>query len=185
MEKGPKKIACAIEVMEYQMGTPKNDYWWWTDGLYMVMPVMTKLHKVTGNKLYLKKLHEYLSYANSIMYDPEEKLYFRDAKYVYPKYKSVNGKKDFRARGDGWFFAGIAKVLPDLPKQVSDQKKYLQRFRDMAKAIAASQQPAGYLFSRLIARTYIQNAFCVRLTKGLILHRYAKLAAALLSWILP
>lgn len=50
---------------------------------------------LTGNPLYLEKLHEYWAYANSIMYDVEEGLYYRDGKYVYPKHKSVNGKKDF------------------------------------------------------------------------------------------
>ena len=35
------KIARAREVMEYEMSTPNHDYWWWSDGLYMVMPVMT------------------------------------------------------------------------------------------------------------------------------------------------
>lgn len=87
------KIARAIEVMEYEMSTPNNDYWWWSDGLYMVMPVMTKLYNITHNPLYLTKLYEYWSYANSIMYDTETGLYYRDAKYVYPKHKSVNGKK--------------------------------------------------------------------------------------------
>jgi unsaturated rhamnogalacturonyl hydrolase len=143
-EKDPMKIARAREVMEYQMSTPRNDYWWWADGLYMVMPVMTKLYKVTGNKQYLEKLHEYLSYANSIMYDPAEKLYYRDAKYVYPRHKSANGKKDFWARGDGWVFAGLAKVLQDLPKNDPHRQEYEQRFRDMAQAIAKSQQPEGY-----------------------------------------
>lgn len=93
--KDEKKIARAREVMEYQMSTPNNDYWWWADGLYMVMPVMTKLYKVTGNDLYLEKLYAYYRYADSVMYDPEEQLYYRDAKYVYPKHKSANGKKDF------------------------------------------------------------------------------------------
>ena len=97
--------------MEYQMSTPNNDYWWWADGLYMVMPVMTKLYNITKNPLYLEKLHEYLAYADSIMYDEEAGLYYRDGKYVYPKHKSVNGKKDFWARGDGWVLAGLAKVL--------------------------------------------------------------------------
>ncbi|ALJ01196.1 glycosyl hydrolase family 88 [Rufibacter tibetensis] len=142
--KDDKKIARAREVMEYQMSTPKSDYWWWADGLYMVMPVMTKLYKVTGNKQYLEKLHEYLSYSNSIMYDPEQKLYYRDAKYVYPKHKSANGKKDFWARGDGWVFAGFAKVLQDLPKNDPHRKEYEQRFKDMASAVASAQQPEGY-----------------------------------------
>jgi rhamnogalacturonyl hydrolase YesR len=99
---------------------------------------------VTGNQQYLEKLHEYFSYANTIMYDPQEKLYYRDAKYVYPKHKSANGKKDFWARGDGWVFAGLAKVLQDLPKKDAHRQEYVQRFRDMAQAIAASQQPEGY-----------------------------------------
>lgn len=143
-QKDERKIARAREVMEYQMSTPNQDYWWWADGLYMVMPVMTKLYKVTGNKQYLEKLHEYLTYANSIMYDPEAKLYYRDAKYVYPKHKSANGRKDFWARGDGWVFAGLAKVLQDLPKNDPHRPEYVQRFKDMAQAIAQSQQAEGY-----------------------------------------
>jgi rhamnogalacturonyl hydrolase YesR len=144
LEKDEQKIARAREVMEYQMSTPRNDYWWWADGLYMVMPVMVKLHQVTGNALYLEKLHEYLSYANSIMYDSTEKLYYRDAKYVYPKHKSANGKKDFWARGDGWVFAGLAKVLQDLPKDDKHRAEYIGRYKTMAEAIKASQQPEGY-----------------------------------------
>ena len=144
IEPEEKKIARAKEVMEYQMSTPHNDYWWWADGLYMVMPVMTKLYKVTGNPLYLQKLHDYFRYANSIMWDSEAKLYYRDAKYVYPKHKSTNGKKDFWARGDGWVFAGLAKVLTDLPKTNMHRDEYRSRFKEMAVAIKAAQQPQGY-----------------------------------------
>ena len=138
------KIARAREVMEYQMSTPKNDYWWWADGLYMVMPVMTKMYKLTGNPLYLEKLHEYWTYANSIMYDSEEGLYYRDGKYIYPKHKSVNGKKDFWARGDGWVLAALAKVLKDLPETDQYRQEYIDRFQTMAKSVAACQQPEGY-----------------------------------------
>jgi len=139
-----KKIARAREVMEYQMSTPNNDYWWWADGLYMVMPVMTKMYKITGNKLYLEKLYEYFAYANSIMYDKKTGLYYRDAKYVYPKHKSLNGKKDFWARGDGWVFAGLAKVLQDLPENDKHRKEYIKIYKKMAKAVKKSQQPEGY-----------------------------------------
>lgn len=143
-KKDPHKIARAREVMEYEMSTPNTDYWWWADGLYMVMPVMTKLYDVTGNEKYLEKLDTYLNHANSIMYDNEAKLYYRDAKYVYPKHKSANGKKDFWARGDGWVFAGYAKIIQDLPSGAQHKKKYIQRFQDMAIAIAAAQQQQGY-----------------------------------------
>mgnify|MGYP001764924202 CR=1 FL=1 len=138
------KIARAREVMEYQMSTGANDYWWWADGLYMVMPVMTKFYRITGNKTYLDKLYEYFSYANSIMYDKDAKLYYRDAKYVFPKHTSANGKKDFWARGDGWVFAGLAKVLKDLPRNDSHRNEYLIKYREMAKALVKIQQPEGY-----------------------------------------
>lgn len=144
IEPDTHKIARAREVMEYQMSTPNRDYWWWADGLYMVMPVMTKMYKITENPLYLEKMHEYLVYADSIMYDAETGLYYRDGKYVYPKHKSANGKKDFWARGDGWVLAGLAKVLKDLPETDKYRQEYIDRFRTLAKSVAACQQPEGY-----------------------------------------
>ena len=138
------KIARAREVMEYQMSTPQRDYWWWADGLYMVMPVMTKLYRVTGNRTYLDKLYEYICYSDSIMYDAETGLYYRDAKYVYPKHKSANGKKDFWARGDGWVLAGLAKVLKDLPSDYAHRDFFVAKFVRMAEAVAAIQQSEGY-----------------------------------------
>jgi rhamnogalacturonyl hydrolase YesR len=143
-KKDPSKIARVREVMAYEMSTPQTDYWWWADGLYMVMPVMTKMYNVTGNELYLEKLNEYLSYADSIMYDEDAKLYYRDAKYVYPKHKSAHGKKDFWARGDGWVFAGYAKIIEDMPNTTKHKEDYMNRFKDMAKALAKAQQEEGY-----------------------------------------
>jgi len=138
------KIARAREVMEYEMSTPQKDYWWWADGLYMVMPVMTKLYKVTGNELYLDKLFEYFTYADSIMYDQKSNLFYRDARFVYPEHKTLSGKKDFWARGDGWVFAGLAKVLKDLPRNSKHHDFFAKRFQNMAKSIMLSQQKEGY-----------------------------------------
>jgi len=140
----PEKIARARQVMEYEMSTNRKDYWWWADGLYMAMPVMTKLYKITNDKLYLNKLYEYTLYCDSLMYDKQEGLYYRDARYVYPNHKSGNGKKDFWARGDGWAMAALAKVLKDLPKDYANHDFFVKKFQKMATALAASQQPEGY-----------------------------------------
>lgn len=142
--KDSAKIARALEVINYEMSTDKVDYWWWADGLYMVMPVMTKLYKVTGDDLYLDKLYDYFSYAKSIMYDQETGLFYRDTKYVYPKHKSLNGKKDFWARGDGWVFAGLAKVLTDLPAEYKHRDEFLKMYKKMAITLKDCQQPEGY-----------------------------------------
>lgn len=140
----PHKITRAIEVMEYQMSTPNNDYWWWADGLYMVMPVMTKLYNITNNDLYLKKLHEYFAFACDLMYDAESGLFYRDRKYVYPAHQTKNNLKDFWARGNGWVFAGLAKVLVDLPEDDPYRDEYIQIYRRMADALTTTQQPEGF-----------------------------------------
>lgn len=139
-----KKIARAREVMEYQMSTPFADYWWWADGLYMVMPVMTKLYRVTGNAMYLDKLDEYFTSAKALMYDGEKALFYRDEKYVFPEHKTKNGKKDFWARGNGWVFAALAKVLNDLPETDFRRENYIRIFRSMAEALKSAQLKEGY-----------------------------------------
>ena len=139
-----RRIARAREVMEYEMSLPQDDFWWWADALYMVMPVMTKLYNVTGNVRYLDKLTEYLKYTDSLMYDEETGMYFRDAKYVYPKHKTANGLKDFWARGDGWVLAGLAKVLKDMPKSYANRDFFVQKYLRLAAAVAGCQQDAGY-----------------------------------------
>ncbi|MFW9596942.1 MAG: glycoside hydrolase family 88 protein [Paludibacter sp.] len=138
------KIARAIEVMEYQMSTPRSDYWWWVDGLYMVMPVMTKLYKQTGKEIYLDKLYEYFDYAVKIMYDKDSKLFYRDAKYLYPEHKSINCKKDFWSRGNGWVFAAFAKVLSDLPADYKHRPVFEKYYLEMANSIIKCQQRKGY-----------------------------------------
>lgn len=144
LEHKSKYIKRACEVMEYEMSTPQKDYWWWADGLYMVMPVMTKLYNITGNGKYLDKLYEYVQVSDSIMLDEETGLYFRDGKYVYPKHKSANGKKDFWARGDGWVLAGLAKVLADVPEDWEHRKFFQDKYVKLADAVVASQQPEGW-----------------------------------------
>jgi rhamnogalacturonyl hydrolase YesR len=139
-----KKIARAKEVMEYQMSTRQDDYLWWADGLYMVMPVMTKLHTLTENPLYLKKLHDYFAFAKDLMHDRETGLFFRDAKYIYPKHKSANGAKDFWARGNAWIFAALPKVLDELPANDPHRKEYVRTYLAMAKTLARHQQSDGY-----------------------------------------
>jgi rhamnogalacturonyl hydrolase YesR len=126
------------------MSTLNNDYWWWADGLYMAMPVMTKLYRITQNPLYLEKQYEYFSYAKELMYDEESSLFYRDAKYIYPKHQTANGLKDFWARGNGWAFAGLARVLQDLPETDAHKREYIELFRSMANALKNSQQSEGY-----------------------------------------
>lgn len=148
------KIARAKEVLEYQMNTPAKNYWWWAESLFMAMPVMTKYYKITGNQLYLDKLYQYFQYSKSLMYDPVNNLFYRDAKNVYPKVQTTSGKKDFPARSNGMVFAALAKVLEDLPVNDPHRNEYLQVYTDMAYAIGRSQQIEGYWTRSLLDLNY-------------------------------
>ncbi len=134
----------AFQVMNHQISLHKNDFWYWCDALYMCMPVMTRLYKITGNRVYLQKLYEWIQFTDSVMYDNETGLYHRDRKYVYPKFKSVNGKKEFWSRGNGWVIAGLARVLADLPQDWEHYNFFLQKYIRMAYAVKERQQPGGY-----------------------------------------
>ena len=151
------KVERAIEVMDYEVRQPQNDFWWWADALYMVMPVFTKLYKLTGEVKYLDKLYDNYRWADELMYDPEEHLYFRDAKYIYPKAKTANGGKDFWARGDGWVLAGLAKVLSDMPKDYRNRPFFEQRFRELAEGVARCQQPEGWWTRSMLDKNHAEG----------------------------
>lgn len=139
------KIARAKEVMDYEVRQPQADFWWWADALYMVMPVMTKMYKTTGEMKYLDKLYENFRWSDELMFDKDEQLYYRDAKYIWPKVKTAcNGGKSFWARGDGWVLAGLAKVLSDMPQDYKHRDFFVQRFRQLAEGVARVQRPGGY-----------------------------------------
>ena len=145
-------VARAKEVMSYEAYSSADDYWWWADALYMVMPVMTKMYLLTGDEAYLDKMYANWKYANSIMYDKDTGLYFRDGKYVYPKHTTRTAKKDFWARGDGWVIAAFAKVLKDFDTAKKQGKKVKSKYRkeiaetykQLAKALVNCQQQEGY-----------------------------------------
>ncbi len=139
------KVARAIEVMSHECSMEDNKFWWWADALYMVMPVMTKMYLLTGEVKYLDKLHENFLWSDSLMWDKEAQLYYRDGKYIWPKVTTAcNGGKSFWARGDGWVLAGLAKVLADMPRDYQHRPIFVQRFQQLAEGVARCQQPGGY-----------------------------------------
>ena len=144
MNPNPYKMARAKEVMDYQCSTRATDYWWWADALYMAMPVFSKLARLTGDNTYLDKMTACFLHSDSLMYDQDAHLYFRDGRFVYPAHQTDAGKKDFWARGNGWVLAAFAKVLQDMPAGYVHRSLFVQRFQSLAAAVAQCQQKEGY-----------------------------------------
>ena len=156
------KVARAIEVMTYQANQPQNDWWWWADSLFMAMPIMTKLYVLTGDVKFLDKQYEWFKWAaedveggtKDGMWDAEEQLFHRDGKYIYPDHKTDSGKKDFWARGSGWVFAGLARVLSDMPTDYEHRDYFLDKYTQMAQGVARNQQVEGFWSRSVIDRAY-------------------------------
>lgn len=144
MNPNAHKAARVKEVMDFQRNTQATDYWWWADALYMGMPVFSKLARQTGDNAWLDKMTACFLYADSLMYDKETHLYFRDGRFVYPAHKTDAGKKDFWARGNGWVLAAFAKVLQDMPAGYAHRSMFVSRFQNLAAAVVQCQQKEGY-----------------------------------------
>jgi len=79
--------------------------------------------------------------------------YYYDIKYTLGLYNSTLGlwqegsainTPTYWARGNGWAFAALAKILSVLPTSDPHYAEYLGDFQAMARALAALQQPGGY-----------------------------------------
>ena len=118
-----------------------EDQWSWCDSLFMGPPAWLRLSVATGDLRYRDFAVTNWWKTSDHLYDPIEHLYFRDNSYFTKR--EANGAKIFWSRGNGWVLAGIARVLPHLPKDHADLPRFEKLFREMADKILACQQPDG------------------------------------------
>ena len=129
---------------------PATDYesteclrrWCWCDALFMSPPAWVELSQMSGNPRYADFAMEEFWVATDFLYDPAEKLYFRDSRFF--ERRDDKGRKLFWSRGNGWVFAGIANILDALPKDSPHRPRLEALFRDMAVKLKSLQKPDGY-----------------------------------------
>lgn len=117
----------------------ESDYSY-VDSLYGAS-ALAMLAKATGNRKYLDIMHAFFDDITGELFDKEAGLYYRDNHYIGRK--TAHGKKIFWSRGNGWAFAGIARVLEYLPKKDSRRGEYVRIFRRMAAELIKRQGADG------------------------------------------
>ncbi|HYP15935.1 MAG TPA: glycoside hydrolase family 88 protein, partial [Opitutus sp.] len=117
------------------------DRWSWCDALFMGPVAWLNLWQITGDRRYLDFMNAEWWATTDRLYRPEIGFYFRDESYF--DVREPNGKTVHWSRGNGWVFAGLARVLDIFPKDHPDHPRYLQLYHQMAKAVLAAQQPDG------------------------------------------
>lgn len=120
---------------------PGREEWWWCDALFMSPPVLARLYAVTGEEKYLGLLHSMWWDTTDFLFDPAEKLYYRDKDFIGQL--DAHGKKIFWARGNGWVMAGTARVLEYLPKADRRRARYVELLRGMAASVSRLQGEDG------------------------------------------
>ncbi|HYK36332.1 glycoside hydrolase family 88/105 protein [Alloacidobacterium sp.] len=142
--------------------------WWWCDALFMAPPVWARMNAITHDGKYLAYLDREWWKTSSLLYDPQEHLYFRDATYLNKT--EPNGQKMFWSRGNGWVLAGLARVLQYFPKDDPRREKYVQQYKEMAAKLIAIQGKDGLWRSGLLDPAYYvlpENSGSSLITYGL------------------
>jgi rhamnogalacturonyl hydrolase YesR len=134
-------------------GVAITDRWTWCDSLYMAPPTLARLYSATGDKKYLKFMDEEFRYTYNMLWDKEEKLFFRDS--LFFDKKTPSGAKVFWSRGNGWVYGGLCLMLEHLPKDHPTRGFYENLFREMTASVLAAQQPDGLWYPSLLDPTEV------------------------------
>ena len=123
--------------------------WCWCDAVFMASPGWLEMSRQTGDRRYAAfALAEFWATTN-FLYDPKERLYYRDSRFF--DRRDATGHKLFWSRGNGWVFAGLARMIPLLPTGSSDRVRMEALFREMAARLVTLQKPDGYWAPSLLA----------------------------------
>ncbi|WP_418263679.1 glycoside hydrolase family 88/105 protein [Flavobacterium faecale] len=133
----------------------KNILWWWCDALFMTPPVLNLYAKHAKDETYLDEMHKYYMETYNKLYDKQERLFARDARFIWTgsntDKKEPNGKKVFWSRGNGWVISGLALILTDMPGTYKHRQFYEKLYLEMSERILELQSKDGLWYTSLLS----------------------------------
>lgn len=203
IKKDPKMIQPFIDTLKvFQMANNKEVArhgitWWWCDALFMGPPALVKLGVTLKDDSYFKMSDILFKECYDRLFDQEEHLYARDAKYLWKgeptDMKEKNGRKIFWGRGNGWVMGGLVKVISELPANHPTRNFYIENYKQMAAKLLVIQHADGFWRTSLLdpdsypgGEASGTSFFCYALAWGInngILEREKYLPAVKKAWI--
>jgi rhamnogalacturonyl hydrolase YesR len=116
--------------------------WCWADALFMGPPAWAELSQATGDPKYLAYADGEYWATVAYLFDEKDNLFARDSRFFTRR--GPRGEKIFWSRGNGWVYAGLARMLQFLPANYPSRSRYEALFRNMSERIVALQKPDGY-----------------------------------------
>lgn len=157
----------------------------WLDDLYMGVPALAQMGKLTGEKKYYDDAVKQISLFSDRMFNKSLNV------YMHGWVQEMNVHPEFRwARANGWALMAMAELLDVLPNDHPGRAKVIEQFQAHAKGLAGFQTGQGF-WHQLLDRSdsYLETsataiyAYCFArgINKGW-LDAKAFAPAALLAW---
>jgi rhamnogalacturonyl hydrolase YesR len=115
--------------------------WCWCDALFMGPPGWVALARATGDTRYQAYADKEYTATTALLLDPDQALFYRDSSFFGKK--GENSEKIFWSRGNGWVYAGLARILTLLPEDSPSRPRYQALFLKMSRRVLALQKPDG------------------------------------------
>jgi rhamnogalacturonyl hydrolase YesR len=144
----------------------------WLDDLYMSVPALAQMGKLTGNKKYFDDCIKQILQFSQRMFNKEKGL------YMHGWVQEMETHPQFHwARANGWAILAMVELLDVLPEAHPDRKKILAQLQAHAKGLASFQSGEGF-WHQLLDRpdSYLE-------TSATAIYAYCFARAANKGWI--
>jgi rhamnogalacturonyl hydrolase YesR len=134
--KDPKYLAEGKYWADRQWENPQPDGLsaetrFWVDDMYMLTMLQLEAYRATGDRMYLDRdAKEMVAYLDKLQ--QPNGLFFHAPDVPF-----------FWGRGDGWFAAGMAEILRDLPSDHPQRARILEGYRKMMAGLLEHQGKDG------------------------------------------
>jgi unsaturated rhamnogalacturonyl hydrolase len=115
--------------------------WCWCDALFMGPPGWVALSQVTRDPRYLAYADKEHRATTALLFDGSRSLFYRDSSYFGKS--GAHGERIFWSRGNGWVYAGLARILTTLPAGSPSRAYYQDLFLKMSDKIVTLQKRDG------------------------------------------
>ncbi|NJD11526.1 MAG: glycoside hydrolase family 88 protein [Gemmatimonadetes bacterium] len=144
----PERIRAIRAAIDSMLATEKIDDWNWIDAIQMCMPVFAKLGALQQDPRYWERMFEMYRFTRERhgdhgLFNAADGLWWRDADFDPPA-TSPAGRNIYWARGNGWVFMALARVLNEIPESAPHRDTYLADFRALADAVRQRQREDGF-----------------------------------------
>ncbi len=146
----------------------------WLDDLYMAVPAIAQMGKLTGDKKYYDDAVLQIKKYSERMFVKEKNLYMHGWVQSMQDHPAVHW-----ARANGWALLAMTELLDVLPETHPGRKFVLEQFQNHIKGLAARQAGTGF-WHQLLERedSYLE-------TSATAIYAYCIMHACNKGWVNP